>query len=363
MARATVRQHQARAPGTTANQRSTVTVYIAFARRAGFHPLRPTHYMICAFIEYLAIYIPAPATIRNKISHVREYIRMAEKPTDQAVHFRVNRALEALDRDKSYVPNKKLPVPTDLIRSVIRSIPPTPVGMGVRAAVLIMYYGALRQSEVAPPSVKKFDALRHPTRNDVKMTPSQITMKVKWAKNMQKSTQSRTVVMQAVRDKEVCAVHTLGSHFALTPTVSYSDPLLKYPGLGDPIPVSVIRNIWEAALIGPNTPQANSHYTASGWRPPPRHINGAAKRFRSSGLGAGSPQLTNVILDKTLTIMPMRLLSNLSSINLKSKHFHHPPLITHTHFMAGLALSFYYIITILSLPHSYHISLYLNFIK
>ena len=248
MRRAEDRQGKARAPGTMANQRSSTSTYIAFARRAAFPPLLPSHHMICAFIEYLATYISAPGTIRNNISHVRGYIWLAGAPMNEIDHPRVTRALEALERDKSYTPNKKLPVPTELIRSVIISIPKTPVGLAVRAAVLIMFYGALRQSEVATASVKKYNQYRHPTRSDVVITPRQITMKVKWAKNMQKASQSRNIVMQAVQDKDLCPVATLQAHFALTPSASSIVPLLKYPLSGDPIPLSVIKATWEAAL-------------------------------------------------------------------------------------------------------------------
>ena len=70
--------------------------------------------------------------------------------------------------------------------SAIHNIPPTPDRRSVTGAILYMYYRALRQSEVVPPSPKGFDPMRHLTRPDVKLMPESVTINIKAAMNMQK---------------------------------------------------------------------------------------------------------------------------------------------------------------------------------
>ena len=79
--RAVNRQEKARAPGTTANHRAAVSVYIAFMGTFECNPLDPTTEMICAYLEYTAEHNPAPTTIRNKMSHIPTYLRLVGHST------------------------------------------------------------------------------------------------------------------------------------------------------------------------------------------------------------------------------------------------------------------------------------------
>ena len=162
---------------------------------------------------------------------------------------------------KLYIPRKKIAIPMDILRSVVFVIPATVVGLAVRAAILIMYFGALRQSEVAPPTVKKFNPTRHPTRADVTLTKNSLSIHVKWAKNMQRVGQSRTKTLHSVADPRLCPVHALKTHYAHTPTASSTAPMLTYQKSGDPIPISVIKDIWGAAVrtIGADITKLSLH--------------------------------------------------------------------------------------------------------
>ena len=212
--------------------------------------------MVCAFLEYLADYIPAPATIRNKLSHIRTYLRLAGADTAPMYHIRVTRALEAINRNKAYQPVKKIALPMDALRSVIFNISRDRIGVAIRTAILLIYYGALRQSEVAPPTVPQFDPTRHPTRADVVISTREITMTVKWAKNMQKTGETRSVTMTRVPNPLLCPVQSLSTHFAHTPTASSSDPILVYPDTLHPIPLTVIRQVWEQTIHSLGLPKA-----------------------------------------------------------------------------------------------------------
>ena len=219
------------------------------------------HAMICAFIEYLAEHIPAPATIKNKILHVRSFLRLAGAQTQGIDHPRVARAIEALHRNKQYTPNVKDPISMKDLRSVIFAIPQTPVGTAVRAAVLIMYFGALHQSEVALGSVRTFDQFRHPTRGGLRIEAGHITLKIKWAKNMQRVGQTRSIKLSAAPDTRLCPVAAMRQHLDHIPTACITDPLLMFTGSRDPVPLSTIRTVWEEALreVGADTRTLSLH--------------------------------------------------------------------------------------------------------
>ena len=127
--------------------------------------------------------------------------------------------------------------------------PNSMVGEAVRAAVLIMFFGALRQSEVAPPSIRPFDPTRHPTRADLKVTTRGATLTIKWAKNMQKVGQQRKVVLPLSQDTRICPVRAIMANVRAVPTRTPRDPLIVFPDSALPVPCTMIKKTWDAALL------------------------------------------------------------------------------------------------------------------
>lgn len=134
--RAASMQRRARAPGTINNHKSGVLLYLAFCRRAGVDPYQASYQDICAYVEYMTDHISAPSTIRNKISQVRVHLGLVEVSLEQINHPRVARALEALDRDKTYIPRVKVPLQPSHLYDIILNIQADPLGHVVRAAIL-----------------------------------------------------------------------------------------------------------------------------------------------------------------------------------------------------------------------------------
>ena len=120
-----------------------------------------------------------------------------------------------------------------------------------------MYYGALCQSEVVPPSVKAFDPLRHLTRGDVKVSHSAVKLTIKAAKNMQRFDQRAAVEMLRTKHLETCPVRVTLAVLEATPTTHPKQPMFVFSNGGGPIPASYIRAQWNRALhasdISPST--------------------------------------------------------------------------------------------------------------
>ena len=104
------RQEQARAPGTNRNHQTAAATYIVFCHHLGLDHLAPNHLQVCMYIEYLAQRYRCPATTKNNVAHMRQYMTLVGVPTQEAYHPRVKRALDALDRTTKYTPQVRPPV-------------------------------------------------------------------------------------------------------------------------------------------------------------------------------------------------------------------------------------------------------------
>ena len=172
---------------------------------------------------------------------------LAGYTTPQLTHPRVTRALEALHRNKSYVPNVKPAVPMGILRQVIINLDKSQEHAQVRAALLIQFYGALRKSEVTPPSVNRFNHTCHLTRGDACVREGLLQLTIKAAKNMQRTDQRRTITLQSSDDRDFCVVTALQQATRDPPTASSTDPLLMFKDRA-PVPVTFIQSVWESQL-------------------------------------------------------------------------------------------------------------------
>lgn len=127
----------------------------------------PSHTDICAYIEYLTDSTPSPRTVSNHISHLRTYLRKCQLSTQETENCRVKWALYAISKDDTYVPRVKSAFPTDVLQTMVRSLPDSAMGNIIAVSILLMYYAALRQSEVLPYSAKSFNPRQHLTRGDI----------------------------------------------------------------------------------------------------------------------------------------------------------------------------------------------------
>lgn len=210
---------------------------------------QPRYQDICVFIEYLVKHTPAPSTIKNKLSHVRTHFTLMELPTDVFSHPRVHRAVDALERDKTYVPRVKRPLAPHILAQILYALSFDPLSNILRSVFLSIYYGAMRQSELLPPSVNKWSPCNQPTRGDVTLEEQHCIIYVKKAKNLQKAGQSRNIVLAAVEDGALCPVRAFERVFQDTPTRTFKDPLYMFPDTRLPIPVTYVKTQLDRLLI------------------------------------------------------------------------------------------------------------------
>lgn len=248
MQRAAVRQQQAWAPGTLANYNSAIRKYIKFCYDMMVCPTDPTNAEVCAYLEFLADTTPSPRTIGNHLAHIRTYCRRAGVDISQLEHIRVSWAMTAMKRNKDYIPRVKLAFPIEDLQRMVITLPQDPRGNLLRVAVLIMFYAALRQSEVLAPTMSSFDKKKHLTRGDVQFHDQAVSIHIKHAKNMQSVYQNKTVRLSAAENPLLCVAAALRSMYEVTPTIHQYEPCLMFPTSRRPVPIDFVRRNWKAHL-------------------------------------------------------------------------------------------------------------------
>lgn len=164
----------------------------------------------------------------HKIRHLLTYFRKAGVSTIELDHHRVSWAMTALKSNKEYIPKVELALPIEDLQRMVVALPQDRPGNIVRVSILIMFYAALHQSEVLPPTMSSFDNRKHLTRGDVKFHDQAVTIHIKHAKNMQSVYENKTVRLHVAHNPLLCVVTALREIWAATPTISQNDPVLCF---------------------------------------------------------------------------------------------------------------------------------------
>ena len=140
------------------------------------------------------------------MSLVRRYITDCEYQTTNWYSNRVKLALDALNRDKSHVPLRRPVISTDLLINIFKYLARLPNSTNIRLVISILYFTALRQSEVILHSASQFDRQRHLTAADIYIKDNRLMLFIKHAKNMAGNSQRRTVSLSPTGDPLTCPV-------------------------------------------------------------------------------------------------------------------------------------------------------------
>ena len=191
--------------------------------------------------------MPSPDTIKNKLSVVRRYIQLSSGDMEGINSIWVKNAIDAICRVKYFSKKVKNPISVKNLRKIILSQPDTFIGNSIRAILLIMYYGAFRQSEVVPVTISSFDKDKNICKKDVSFKNGNIIVDIRWAKNCQKFDQKREVCIPPLSDKRLCPVKNLKAVLRASQNKKPDDPLFVFKDKA-PISVNYLRTQWKKSL-------------------------------------------------------------------------------------------------------------------
>ena len=261
--RATTRQRQAHRPGTTANREATIKQYAKFSILAGFQYDAPLPHHVCWFMEHLADRGLESTTITNHLSSLRTYFGMAGLNNSPLYVRVVINAMRGISINIRHTPAPALLITPQAISTVLANAGQLQYPSHIRLAVVWMFMGFLRQSNLAPKTTATFNPTRHLTRGDVKMEPGELTITHKWLKTMQKSSTPTTITLWAKPGSSVCPVAAYQDLLRHAPTYHRDQPLLQYADY-NPMMAPYIAKCWARLLDIAGLPRAR--YTLHGLR-------------------------------------------------------------------------------------------------
>ena len=126
-----------------------------------------------------------------------------------------------------HIPNQRLPVSINMLNQLCTlSTSLGPLGIVLKCAILLSFFGFLRQSNLAPASSSAFDPTRHTCRADVITHPPGLVIILKWTKTMQSSSRTHLVPIPAIPNHPLCPVQAFRDMDTAIPASGPNSPLL-----------------------------------------------------------------------------------------------------------------------------------------
>ena len=213
---ATGRCRQAYRPGTQANRRSQVLLYIAFALHFQLRDFPATAQVLVWFGEFLLRGYRAPKSVTNALSAVKTFHLMHGFKVAAFEHFQLHMFKRALPLTCRRTPVRAPPLPFKLLEQLCAlSATWGNVGLVFSCLLATTFFAMARLSSMVPPQGTPFDRTRFPTTRDVKISSDRVLLKIKWAKAHQAVEDAFWVPLLAARGSAACPVMNLRRLLAL----------------------------------------------------------------------------------------------------------------------------------------------------
>ena len=256
MERAAIRRRGAFRPGTLANVRSHVLLYVAFVGTFGLKDFPATVVSLQAFAEFLWPSCIAPKSVFNALASVK--------------HFHLDFALDiaafesrklqlwrrALVLNCRHVPLRAPPLTLELLEGLVQlSLGLGEMGRVMAALMSILFASMARLSSLLKGEGVGYDLTRLPTFGDVRFWEGIWQLRIKWAKAHQEAWQGFWVPLLARKGALACPVERWLDLRDLRGPVISTAPLFWVPEKrvadgrgGRPLTMSVARE-WLGVLL------------------------------------------------------------------------------------------------------------------
>ncbi len=161
--------------------------------------VQPTTQTLCAYVEKLAQSFVSHKSLLNYIGAIRLLHKYMGKEAKNLESFEVGLMIRASALTMRQIPNVKLPVNTQMLLKLCGVCERQGlVGLVVKVAILLGFFGFFRASNLCPYKVKDFDRSRNFTRGDVKVAPPGLIVQLKWSKSLQTAMQPKAIPISAL---------------------------------------------------------------------------------------------------------------------------------------------------------------------
>ncbi len=221
------RRRQAFRPGTRKNHKTQLRSYFIFCEYFDFTPVDPDADTLCMYLECLANSLKAPASIKNYFSAVGLLHNLLGVECEALSSFSVTLMLRSIKLTSDHIPQKKLPVSTELLLAVVATFDNSAVSLTLKCAILLGFFSFLRRSNLVPSSQGSFDKHKNLCRGDVFTENGNLFLWIKWSKTLQAHERLVLIPIAPIPDHPLC------------PVKAYEDMVAAIPGTGN-IPLFIV---------------------------------------------------------------------------------------------------------------------------
>ncbi len=206
-----------------------INCYLQFCSRYNLGFINPSVSTIISYLEFLTNKLTSPKSVANYWAAVKTLHWLTNSSFQHKEAVQVQLMLRAIPLTKRHVSQQKQPLQKDQLLQMCYILDGQgSTGLVLKCALLFGYFGFFRASNLCPSQLSTFDNTRHFTRSDVSVGTHGITVKLKWAKNLQNSAQPKLVPIPHVSPSTLDPVSTFIAMCKVVPQPPNS-PLFMLP--------------------------------------------------------------------------------------------------------------------------------------
>lgn len=200
-----------------------------------------------AFIEHLARTQRTAAAVLSTVSTLKGVLHRSNIQVVNFTTTSVSLMLRSIKINKRTPATQRPPIGPAKLRIILIRFEDSEYPHELRAAIIIMFATAFRQSNIAPPTARQFDPSRHLTRADVRLGHDRVEICQRWSKTQQQTTMGRWIPLPRVRNSQLCPHAAISALLCHSPTRHPKQPFLCFHD-GNPMPSSYIARQFRLAL-------------------------------------------------------------------------------------------------------------------
>ena len=193
--------------GTRANHRTHHKSYLQFCQTYRYEPYPATEWRYCQYAVYLHEQDKVPETIQNYVGTIRVLHKMQNlyAPTATQIHYK--KLVEYFKKQCTKPVKQAQAMTHDILRQIF---PHVKFQVELEAvswvSMLVAFNLVLRVSNIGPPTRGSFSAEHNLIRGDLMLKQGHLTLKVRWAKNLQHRNQILYCPLIPSEDRRLCPI-------------------------------------------------------------------------------------------------------------------------------------------------------------
>ena len=228
--RAAFRRREAFRPGTRANVRSHVLLYIAFTQVFQFPDFPAAARTLLAFAEFLLLSFTAPKSVLNALGSVRHFHLDLQMPVDAFDNRSLVLWRRALPFTCRHITRPAPPLGRALLTQLCQlSLQLGDSGRVLAALMALLYASMARSSSLVAGTYRAYDSTRLPTLADIQTRAGVWHLRIKWAKNQQDADGGYWVPLIPIPSSHTCPVARWKDLRALSVGLTGTNPLFWCP--------------------------------------------------------------------------------------------------------------------------------------